>query len=143
MNNGINKDIIKLIEERLAKGQKTYGQQVQKNDTRDFTKEALEEVLDGMVYTAAQLIQLKSKLNPNKRKLRLGDTIQIGKTKYLVATKEGWGNDNQYHGLFNLNGGDYPEFINTFSCCRPTLLDFEEDLRMGFGKDLTILDQNG
>ena len=56
---GLNKEIIEHIESRLEKGQRTYGQEVQLIDERDFVVEALEEALDMAVYLSAQLIRIK------------------------------------------------------------------------------------
>lgn len=55
----MNKQIIKLIEQRLEKGKKEYNEELNINDGRDWLKEALEEQLDGMVYITAKLLQLK------------------------------------------------------------------------------------
>ena len=54
----MNEEIIKLIRKRLEKGKKEYGQQVDPFDGRDWQVEALEEILDGMVYTATAILQL-------------------------------------------------------------------------------------
>ena len=56
---GLNKEIMEYIESRLEKGQRTYGQEVQLIDERDFVVEALEEALDMAVYLSAQLIRIK------------------------------------------------------------------------------------
>jgi uncharacterized phage infection (PIP) family protein YhgE len=55
----MNKEIIKLIEQRLEKGKKEYNEELNVYDGRDWLQEALEEQLDGMVYIAAKLLQLK------------------------------------------------------------------------------------
>ena len=55
----MNKELIKLIEQRLEKGKKEYNEELDVNDGRDWLQEALEEQLDGMVYIAAKLLQLK------------------------------------------------------------------------------------
>ena len=57
----MNKEIIKLIEQRLEKGKKEYNEELDVNDGRNWLQEALEEQLDGMVYIAAKLLQLKTK----------------------------------------------------------------------------------
>ena len=54
----MNKEIIKLIEERLDIGAKRYGSEDIKENGRNFIQEALEEVLDCMIYSAYKLIQL-------------------------------------------------------------------------------------
>ena len=57
----INDQIIELIRERLEIGAKKYGHENVVSDDRDFIKEALEEVLDCMVYTSCKLIEIKEK----------------------------------------------------------------------------------
>tara|TARA_B100001094_G_scaffold174576_1_gene168801 strand:- start:704 stop:913 length:210 start_codon:yes stop_codon:yes gene_type:complete len=66
-----NKQILELITKRMELGQERYGHGVRVNDdTRQWgTKEdswnemALEEVLDGMIYMAAQIIRIMEKNN--------------------------------------------------------------------------------
>ena len=53
--------IISLLKERLSIGAKKYGHENIISDDRDFTQEALEEVLDCMVYAACKLLELKEK----------------------------------------------------------------------------------
>jgi|TARA_R100000008_G_scaffold20793_1_gene10960 hypothetical protein len=53
----MNKEIIQLIKERLEKGKSEYGGEVDIFDGRDWEKEALEEILDSMVYLAAALLK--------------------------------------------------------------------------------------
>ena len=59
----MNKELIKLIKERLDMGAKKYGEELNVNDGRDWIKESLEEQLDSIVYTAAKLLQLKKKID--------------------------------------------------------------------------------
>tara|TARA_R100000700_G_scaffold612_4_gene1617 strand:+ start:497 stop:763 length:267 start_codon:yes stop_codon:yes gene_type:complete len=59
----MNKELIKLIKERLDMGAKKYGEELDVNDGRDWIKESLEEQLDSIVYTAAKLLQLKKKID--------------------------------------------------------------------------------
>ena len=61
----MNEKIIKLIHSRLEKGKKEYGQQLDPFDGRDWNVEALEEILDGMIYTATSILKIihKKKLN--------------------------------------------------------------------------------
>ena len=60
-------DLILLrIKDKLDKGKKEYGGDLDPNDGRDWHKEALEEVFDAMVYVAAKLIQLEEK-NGNEK----------------------------------------------------------------------------
>ena len=61
-----NEEILKLIKERMDLGLQRYGHGVQVNDdTRqwgtkkdNWSEMALEEVLDGMIYMAAQIIRI-------------------------------------------------------------------------------------
>ena len=69
MNHDSNKEIIDLIVTRMNVGFERYGHglRIQDNTTQWGTKEdsweemALEEILDGMVYTAAAILRLKEK----------------------------------------------------------------------------------
>ena len=58
---GINEEIKKMISDRLDLGQSRYNQDVPINDNRDFTQEALEELLDACVYLSAQILRIKNK----------------------------------------------------------------------------------
>ena len=64
----MNKQILKLIEERLLIGEKKYGNENVTNDGRDFLKESLEEALNCSVYLAALLIEI----NINKKEKQNG-----------------------------------------------------------------------
>ena len=55
----MNKEIIKLVEERLELGSNKYGKENIASDGRNFTTEALEECLDMIVYVCARLIEIK------------------------------------------------------------------------------------
>ena len=55
----INEKIIELVRERLEIGAKKYGHENVVSGDRDFIKEALEEVLDCMVYASCKLIEIK------------------------------------------------------------------------------------
>ena len=57
----INNQIIELVRERLEIGAKKYGHENVVADDRDFIQEALEEVLDCMVYASCKLIEIKEK----------------------------------------------------------------------------------
>ena len=57
----MNDKILKLIDQRLKKGEKKYGHENVKNDGRNFTTEALEEALDCAVYLAAKLIEIQTR----------------------------------------------------------------------------------
>lgn len=52
----IELEILALIAGRLAMGQKQYGA-FQRDDSRDWRKETLAEVLDAMVYSARELVK--------------------------------------------------------------------------------------
>tara|TARA_R100001594_G_scaffold87052_1_gene121454 strand:- start:12648 stop:12866 length:219 start_codon:yes stop_codon:yes gene_type:complete len=58
-----NDKILTLIKERLDLGYKRYGKTADEliDTGRDFEQEALEEVLDCMVYVSARLIELQDK----------------------------------------------------------------------------------
>ena len=56
---GDNKKIIELIKKRLEIGKKEYGTEINPLDGRDWMKEALEELLDAIVYLAAKLRQIE------------------------------------------------------------------------------------
>tara|TARA_Y100001963_G_C6664086_1_gene391897 strand:- start:201 stop:380 length:180 start_codon:yes stop_codon:yes gene_type:complete len=55
----MNKEIIKLIEDRLEKGKREYEDELNPFDGRDWIDETLEEVADALVYITAKLIQIK------------------------------------------------------------------------------------
>jgi len=55
----MNKKILKLIEQRLKKGEKSYGKENISSDGRDFVQESLEEALDCAVYLAGHIIELQ------------------------------------------------------------------------------------
>ncbi len=55
----MNKEIIKLIEDRLEKGKREYEEELNPFDGRDWIIETLEEVADALVYITAKLIQIK------------------------------------------------------------------------------------
>tara|TARA_Y100001936_G_C15963821_1_gene607114 strand:+ start:898 stop:1125 length:228 start_codon:yes stop_codon:yes gene_type:complete len=71
-----NKIIIDLIQKRMKIGLERYGHGLRIHDdtrqwgTQDDSWEemALEEVLDGLVYTAASILRLKEKRELNKSK---------------------------------------------------------------------------
>ena len=64
-----NKEILHLIESRMGIGHERYGHGIRINDdtttwgtSEDSWEEmALEEILDGMVYTAAAIMRLQNK----------------------------------------------------------------------------------
>ena len=53
-----NELILQKVKERLELGAKKYGSENVVNTGKDFSKEALEEILDGMVYVCARLIEI-------------------------------------------------------------------------------------
>jgi len=71
-----NEEILELLKKRLELGKNTYGHGVIVNqDTTDFGTEeddwelmALEEMLDGLIYTTASIIRYRRK-NEKKEKL--------------------------------------------------------------------------
>lgn len=48
-----------IIEDRLENGKRKYDGEIDVEDGRDWEIEALEEILDGMVYIAAKILQIK------------------------------------------------------------------------------------
>ena len=56
-----NKEIVKLVEERLIQGKREYGGEINVHDGRDWNQEALEEILDCCVYVAAKVLEIKEK----------------------------------------------------------------------------------
>lgn len=59
---GTNERIVNLIAHRLEYGQGKYKQDMQLKDGRDMIEESLEELLDGCVYIATELLKLKDKV---------------------------------------------------------------------------------
>lgn len=56
-----NDSIIGLLQDRMEKGLNEYKQGVEVRDSRySWTKEALEEILDGMIYIAAAILRFKN-----------------------------------------------------------------------------------
>tara|TARA_R110002050_G_scaffold49088_3_gene114250 strand:+ start:339 stop:551 length:213 start_codon:yes stop_codon:yes gene_type:complete len=53
-----NNKIVILIKERLEHGKREYPEDLNVHDGRDWLKETLEEILDGMIYTAAKILQI-------------------------------------------------------------------------------------
>jgi len=62
----MNKNILKLLEDRIELGKRQYPEELDVNDGRDWHQEALEEILDALIYIAAKLLQLKEKSNGNR-----------------------------------------------------------------------------
>ena len=61
----MNNKILKLIEQRLEKGEKSYGKENISSDGRDFVQESLEEALDCAVYLAGHIIEIQEEINPD------------------------------------------------------------------------------
>ena len=59
----MNKKIIEKIQERLEIGKKSYNDELDINDGRDWLQESIEEGLDNIVYLSAFLLQIQEKLN--------------------------------------------------------------------------------
>tara|TARA_R100000908_G_scaffold45270_1_gene21526 strand:+ start:151 stop:342 length:192 start_codon:yes stop_codon:yes gene_type:complete len=59
MSDSINDEVATLIQERLDKGAEKYGRDIPLTDKRDFLQESIEEALDGAIYLACFLIQIK------------------------------------------------------------------------------------
>ena len=57
----MNKEIIELIKDRIEKGKIEYKEEIDPYDGRVWEIEALEEILDSMVYTATALMKLIKK----------------------------------------------------------------------------------
>jgi hypothetical protein len=57
--NNDESEIVKLITQRVDSGRTTYGPMDLDKDSRNMPSEALEEILDSLVYIAARLIQLR------------------------------------------------------------------------------------
>lgn len=57
----MNKEILKLIEERLEKGKREYADELDPNDGREWIEESIEEILDCCVYLTAELLRIKNK----------------------------------------------------------------------------------
>ncbi len=72
-----NEDILNLLVERMEIGKERYGQGIRKDDdTRKFGCEddswlemELQEVLDGMIYTATSILRLRAKTRVKHLKL--------------------------------------------------------------------------
>ena len=64
----MNKEIVKLIEERLEIGKGEYSDELDVNDGRDWHLEALEELLDGCVYLASAILKIKKKRDSDVKK---------------------------------------------------------------------------
>ena len=58
--------ILQMIAERLDKGGRQYGHEIDVEDGRDWAQEALEELLDFVFYAICLLIIIKRK-NNNER----------------------------------------------------------------------------
>ncbi len=61
---GDEQTVVDLVADRLALGREQYGPLTIGDDSRDFTTEALEELLDGCVYLACELLRRKKETTP-------------------------------------------------------------------------------
>ena len=89
----MNKELIKLIKERLDMGAKKYGEELDVNDGRDWIKESLEEQLDSIVYTAAKLLQLKKKIDnygPPYTQAQANQILKNKKQENIVTKIRSW-----------------------------------------------------
>ena len=59
----MNNKILSMIEARLEKGKRQYGEQLEVDDGREWLEEALEELLDAIVYLTAELLLIKKRRN--------------------------------------------------------------------------------
>jgi hypothetical protein len=62
----IETEILAELSERLEVGERLYGP-FDEDDPRDMTEEAIEEVLDALIYTAFQLYKLKRRHHERNR----------------------------------------------------------------------------
>tara|TARA_R100000008_G_scaffold86873_1_gene82255 strand:- start:2116 stop:2454 length:339 start_codon:yes stop_codon:yes gene_type:complete len=93
MEKKMNKELIKLIKERLDMGAKKYGEELDVNDGRDWIKESLEEQLDSIVYTAAKLLQLKKKIDnygPPYTQAQANQMLKNKKQENIVTKIRSW-----------------------------------------------------
>ena len=56
-----------MIEARLEKGKRQYGEQLEVDDGREWLEEALEELLDAIVYLTAELLLIKKNKDKNEK----------------------------------------------------------------------------
>tara|TARA_R100000278_G_scaffold47893_1_gene41357 strand:- start:339 stop:779 length:441 start_codon:yes stop_codon:yes gene_type:complete len=59
----LNDKILSMIKARLEKGKRQYGEQLEVDDGREWLEEALEELLDAIVYLTAELLLIKKRRN--------------------------------------------------------------------------------
>ena len=59
----MNDKILSMIAARLEKGKRQYGEQLEVDDGREWLEEALEELLDAIVYLTAELLLIKKRKN--------------------------------------------------------------------------------
>jgi len=86
-----NKQIVKLIEERLELGKREYTEQLDVNDGRDWLQEALEEALDLCVYLTAEMQKRKDMNRPtitNIKKIFSEAGVQLGTQSINMIEKE-------------------------------------------------------
>ena len=81
----MNKKILKLVEDRLLKGERKYGNENVTNDGRDFIQEALEEALDCAVYVSAKLVEIQKQNKGVKMGRAIDMENDIGVLKRDIA----------------------------------------------------------
>jgi len=96
---GVNNQIINLIKKRLDKGQQEYNREVPIRKERGLSNidEALDEILDLVVYLTAYILELKE---DKKEKAPL--KIETEEIKILLIAlhsnhEESWRDNNQIH----------------------------------------------
>lgn len=125
-----NKQILDLIQERMAIGEERYGHGIRKNDDTtqwgtkldSWTEMGLEEALDLTIYLSAQLIRLLDKEEEQKRidKLRVEHVLKLAnRIKELEAKLE------------KTMGGYPPEFLDDY-------FDFDSNPTADMQDDETI-----
>ena len=80
-NNDDNEEILNLLKDRLKLGRERYGHGVRVNDdttqwgtqSNDWELMAIEEVLDGLIYSAAAIIRLRRIKNINNTDISNSD----------------------------------------------------------------------
>ena len=89
----MNSKILKKIETRLDVGAEKYGAELDVNDGRIWTKEALEEVLDACVYIAAKILQIENAksgvpLEPEEVEMLVAALDEYASTLYISGNNE-------------------------------------------------------
>lgn len=85
---GYNEEIVELIKRRLDNGKREYGGEIDVNDGRNWTIEALEESLDLAVYISAKLIQSKINNNKDLKEMYLSELEEKLQYEKMVGRRE-------------------------------------------------------